>query len=196
MPDSLSFIILNESEYDDAWKNFRVGNVQFMQNCQYITTVNQSQRPVECSGVHDVERLSVCKRFEFICINSVRRPFKGNANSKNILREGTHLCESKIQKCKSSTQCRILNRHISKMDWEWWANPVWNIKWAWKQWAWKVKFWGHKARLNRDKKWQEKTYRPGGINTCCNFETSLPCKKTLLLRGEGGQEGVPSRVHE
>ena len=97
-------------------KNFHVGNVQFMQNCQYISTVNQSQGPVECSGVHDVERLSVSKRFEFICINSVRRPFKGNANSKNILREGTHLCDSKIQKCKGSTQCRILNRHIPKVD--------------------------------------------------------------------------------
>ena len=97
-------------------KNFHVGNVQFMQNCQYITTVNQSQRPVERSGVHDVERLSVSKRFEFICINSVRRQFKGNAKGKNILREGTHLCESKIQKYKGSTQSGILNRHVPKMD--------------------------------------------------------------------------------
>ena len=86
-----SFIIPNETEYDDAWKFFHVRNVQFMQNFQYITTVNQSQRPVERSGVHFMERVSVSKRFEFIGINSVRRPFKGNANSKNILREGTHL---------------------------------------------------------------------------------------------------------
>ena len=107
-------------------------NVQFMNYCQYIM-VDQSQKPVECSGVHDVEWLSVSKRFELICINSVRKPLKGNVNRKNILREGTHHCESKIQKCKGSTLCRILNPHIPKMDWEWWANPVWNIKWAWKQ---------------------------------------------------------------
>ena len=127
MPDSLFFHYSKRKRIWWCIKNFHVGNVQFMQNCQYITTVNQSQGPVECSGVHDVERLSVSKRFEFICINSVRRPFKGNANSKNILREGTHLCDSKIQKCKGSTQCRILNRQIPKVDWEWWANPVWNI---------------------------------------------------------------------
>ena len=38
-----SFIIPNETEYDDAWKFFHVRNVQFMQNFQYITTVNQCQ---------------------------------------------------------------------------------------------------------------------------------------------------------